>query len=71
MYINQLFLLEQHSESFKMWAALIRINTEGKSFFTKLGSGETQVNNGERISTARWFLPHDQIVTFDWIWTVT
>ena len=35
--------------------------------------GETQVNNGERpgISTARLFLPHGQIMTFDWMWTVT
>jgi len=24
-------LLEQHSESFKIWSAIIRINTEGKS----------------------------------------
>jgi len=27
---HQLFLLEQHSESFKIWSAIIRINTEGK-----------------------------------------
>ena len=35
--------------------------------------GEAQFNNGERpwISTARLFLPHDQIMTFDWIWTIT
>ena len=34
---------------------------------------ETQVNNGERpgISTTRLFLPHDQIMTFNWMWTVT
>ena len=31
-YIHQLYLLEQHSESFKSWSAIIRINTEGKSF---------------------------------------
>jgi len=33
---------------------------------------ETRVNNGQRpgISTARLFLPHDQIMTFDWMWTV-
>ena len=31
-----------------------------------------RVNNGERpgISTARLFLPYDQIMTFDWMWTV-
>ena len=32
-------------------------------------SDETQVNNGE--STARLFLLHDQIMNFDWMWTVT
>jgi len=33
----------------------------------------TRVNNGERpeISTARLFLPHDQILTFDWMLTGT
>jgi len=29
--------------------------------------GETQVN--KEISTALLFLQHDQIMTFDWIWT--
>ena len=33
----QLYLLEQHSESFKSWSAIIRINTEGKSLIMKLG----------------------------------
>jgi len=33
------YLLEQHSESFKIWAAIIRINTEGKSLIVKLGPG--------------------------------
>jgi len=38
-----------------------------------LGDRVDSVNNGERpeISTARFFLPHDQIMTFDWMWTVT
>ena len=30
-------MLEQHSESFKSWSAIIRINTEGKSLIMKLG----------------------------------
>jgi len=34
---HQLFLLEQHSESFKSWSAIIRINTYGKSWVMKLG----------------------------------
>jgi len=29
-------LVEQHSESFKMWSAIIRFNTEGKSFIIKM-----------------------------------
>jgi len=35
----QLYLIEQHSESFKVWSAIIRINTEGKSLNMKLGPG--------------------------------
>jgi len=34
---HQLYLLEKHSESFKIWSAIIRINTEGKSLIMKLG----------------------------------
>jgi len=30
-------LLEQHSESYKSWSAIIRINTEGKLLIMKLG----------------------------------
>ena len=30
---HQLYLLEQHSESFKIWSAIIRINTEGPDLF--------------------------------------
>jgi len=31
-----------------------------------------KLNNGERpgITSARVSLPHDQIVTFNWMWTV-
>ena len=36
---HQLYLLEQHSESLKIWSAIIRINTEGKSLIMKLGPG--------------------------------
>ena len=35
----QLCLLEQHSESFKIWSTNIRINTEGKSLIMKLDPG--------------------------------
>jgi len=34
---HQLYLLKQHSESFKNWSAIIRINTEGESLIMKLG----------------------------------
>jgi len=38
MNLNKhLYLLEQHSESFKSWSAIIRINTEGKYLIMKLG----------------------------------
>ena len=36
LHKHQLYLLEQHSESFKRWSAIIRINTEGKSLI-KIG----------------------------------
>jgi len=35
LHKHQLYLLEQHSESFKIWSA--RINTEGKSFDYEIG----------------------------------
>jgi len=31
LHKHQLYFLEQHSESFKSWSAIIIINTEGKS----------------------------------------
>ena len=34
---HQLYLLEQHSESYEIWSATIRINTDGKSLNMKLG----------------------------------
>ena len=39
LHKHQLYLLEQHNESFKICLAIIRINTEGKSLITKLGPG--------------------------------
>jgi len=38
LHKHQLYLSEQHNESFKSWSAIIRINTEGKSLIMKLGS---------------------------------
>jgi len=37
LHKHQLYLLKQHSESFKSWSAIIRINTEGKSLIMKVG----------------------------------
>jgi len=39
LHKHQLYLLEQHSESFKIWSAIVRINTEGKCLIMKLGPG--------------------------------
>ena len=36
---HQLYLLGQHSESFKIWSAIIRINTDGKCLIMELGPG--------------------------------
>ena len=38
LHKQQLYLLEQSSESFKIWSAIIRINSEGKSSIMKLGT---------------------------------
>jgi len=37
LHKHQLYLLEQHSESFTIWSAIIRIYTEVKSLIMKLG----------------------------------
>jgi len=39
LHTHRLYLLEQHSKSFKIWSAIIRIITEGKSLIIKLGPG--------------------------------
>ena len=38
LHKHQLYLLE-HSESFKSWSAIIRINTEGKPLIMKVCPG--------------------------------
>jgi len=37
LHKHQLYLLEQHSNSFNIWSGIIRINTEGKSLIMRLG----------------------------------
>jgi len=37
LHKHQLYFFQQHSESFKILSAIIRINTEGKSLIMKLG----------------------------------
>ena len=49
LHKHQLFLLKQHSESFKSWSANISINTEGKSLIMKLGSGVISEIHKRRI----------------------
>jgi len=39
LHKHQLYLLEEHSVSFKIWAVIIWINTKGKSLIMKLGPG--------------------------------
>ena len=39
LHKHPLYLLEQHSESYEIWSATIRINTDGKSLNMKLGPG--------------------------------
>jgi len=39
LHKHQLYLFEQHSESFRIWSAITRINTEGISMIMKLGAG--------------------------------
>jgi len=37
LHKHQLYLLEQHSESFKSWSVFIRVNTEDKSLIVIIG----------------------------------
>ena len=37
LHKHRLYLLEQHSESFKIWSAINRTNIESKSLIMKLG----------------------------------
>jgi len=42
MYINtscSRYLLEQHSDAFEIWSAIILINTKKKALIMKLGPG--------------------------------
>ena len=40
LHKHQLYLIEQHSETFNILSAIIRINTEGKSLNMRLGHGD-------------------------------
>ena len=40
VHTHQLYLLEQHSESFEVWSAIIRINNKGKSLILKFDTGD-------------------------------
>ena len=45
LHKHQWYLLEQHSKSYEIWSAIIRINTEGSSLNMKLGPGFTVLNS--------------------------
>ena len=40
LHKHQLYLIEQHSETFNILSAIIRINTEGKSLIMRFGHGD-------------------------------
>ena len=65
LHKHQLYLLEQHSESFKIWSAIIRINTEGKSLIMKLGPGLWLMGEGGELMFT--FLSHDYTITNNFI----
>ena len=44
LHKHQLYLLERHSEAFKILSAIIRINTEGKSSIMKLGPSYLRIS---------------------------
>jgi len=46
LHEHQLYLLKQYSESFNIWSAIIRINTEGESLIMK--SSPDQARNRAR-----------------------
>jgi len=54
LHNHQLYLLKQHSESFKIWSAIIRINPVGRSLIIKVGlspTAQTKVNIKKSTST--------------------
>ena len=51
---HQVYLLEQHSESFKIWLAITRINTEGKSLIMKLSYLQTFNTDHSRSTNTDW-----------------
>ena len=61
--------------SFLLWTETVTLSISTFSALILAGirrTGETQANNEERrgISTVHLFLPHAQIMSFNWMWTV-
>ena len=52
LHKHQLYLWEEHSDSFQIWSAIIRINTEGNSSIMKLGLGVDRVYSYVTINWA-------------------
>ena len=64
---HQLYLLEQHSESFKIWSAIIRINTEGPDLFGVSHGVQpmtTRVCTFSRLYVNGWACPSDYITSY-------
>ena len=60
LHKHQLYLCEQHSESFKIWSAIKRINTKGKSLIMKLGQDGVVVS----LLCIPRYMPHCQLYVY-------
>ena len=54
LHKDQLYLLEQHSKSFEIWSAIIRINTEGYIVDYEIGLGTIHQTRFPMIRTASY-----------------
>jgi len=54
LHKDQLYLLDQHSKSFEIWSALIRINTEGYIVDNEIGLGTIHQTRFPMIRTTSY-----------------
>jgi len=64
-HTHQLYLLEQHSESFKIWWAIITTNTEGKSLIMKFGAQVSESHIYKYLKLGIWH------TCFNWLFYIT